>query len=266
MSQSRQADQVDINLFFGADPSEPREDLALVALATIQAMDAQAIAIEYREAFLAGGLLANMRAVEGWKEGASAQALARLASLVEVLVSRYRWPKKAAEAFVLRGQTPRLRLYERDVLRTFSDAMPSGNPATSPMTDEIVLRVRPQATKEEVAEAYDEVRRQMYYKTGKRKRPIGLPRTRDLAVLGYRIWRGDFESWRAAFASYAAENPADASTFCAPGTDTVDMSLFRRTTRTAYKTVTGCTLDFRPGVVTKSSREEVTSNDETIER
>lgn len=218
----RHVDQVDINLLL-MDPLRPREDLALTAFATIQAMDA--------ERWIAHVDDATPGEIEA------------------TLMERYSWTADAARQFLVDHKPPQLSLFEKvGALRTWGSDLDNRNPATSQIADMIVMHIRPQATKEEVGEAYDHVRRQMYQRAFKRKRPIGLERTRDLAVLGYRIWRGDFETWRGALATYTAEHPNDAATFA-------DIGEFRRATRKAYNTVTGCTLDFRPGMKARKGGE-----------
>jgi hypothetical protein len=238
--------------------TRPRSDVALEALAAIQALDAEPVAVAFRDQWLAGReLFGSIGHAVQWKQGASREALDSLAKSVEHLTTRYHWSPESAEAFILRGETPDLPLVTTGVRR----AAPSdpGNPAMSVFTDEIVLRCRPQATMKEVAHAYEQLRRVCVrsagIEPGIRNRPTTSERTRDLAVLGYRIWRGDFEDWHDAFRAYEAEHPDDATEYRVKSTDKVWIKTFRRDTRAAYERVTGCYLDWRPGLIADTTTE-----------
>lgn len=125
--------------------------------------------------------------------------------------------------------------------------------ASGPLSGELVLLLRPQAT---LADVNDEYRRAQRKVAGPRARtrPIGEPRTRDLAVLGARVALGDFTSWPAAMDAYNAEHSDplggddnELDVHYRDPSDPVKQGLFRRDVRAAYRRVTGMDVDFRPG-------------------
>lgn len=125
---------------------------------------------------------------------------------------------------------------------------------SGPLSDELVLFVRPQATLADVTDEYQRAQRRVAELTAtaprERTKPIGSPRVRDLAVLGARIALGDFASWAAAMDCYNAEHgaPVDLGdneqdvTYADEGT----RGRFRRDVRAAYQRVTGLDIDFQP--------------------
>ncbi|NTU70252.1 MAG: hypothetical protein HGB10_00280 [Coriobacteriia bacterium] len=227
---TRNADQVDINIFFGELPKlTDREDLGLQALGEMRRLDAMQFVDEHSEL--------------------------NDEQLAERLAERYGWTIGDAANFVVSNTIPRTDLIRGRFHRDAGSAN-DGNPATAKILDTIILYVRPQATKEEVANAFDEFRRAAYASsTFERRRPLAMKRSKDLAVLGYRIWRGEFDTWSSAFEAYQDEHPTDAVAFFDFSTNTVKMPDFRRATKNAYNTVTGCTLDFRPGMKTRKGGE-----------
>jgi len=260
--KTRPGDRIDAELFFGDPWPKPREDLALHALAEIQALDAAPLARRFRDDWLEGQTV-RLSDVRQWAP--TGAAVAALTDQVGHLTERYAWTRDQAKEYLLAGRTPRLALFETAILR--QPPGEAGNPAASAFTNRIVLTVRPQATKQEVADAYDQLRRlllqQEGVEVGERNRATSSPRTRDLAVLGYRIRRGDFESWPDAFAAYELAHPDDAAAYHSRTNGKVRVKTFRRDTYNAYERVTGCQLTWHPGL----KREEVKTNDDkTIER
>ena len=247
----RQADQIDIELFFGNPFVPPPSDLALEALARMQAMDAEPLAQRFRDKWLDGQRITSYGEQVDWLESREGEAaIGDLEALVEDLAVRYAWERADAKVFILRGEAPTLPLWRVSALRR--EPSDKTNPATSTWTNEIVLRVRPQATKRQVGEAYEALRRVMLIdngmEPGERNRSTSAPRTRDLAVLGYRIWRGDFPTWRAAFEAYRDEHPGDASLYVSPSTGRPQLKTFTRDTKNAYQRVTGLDLIPKAGM------------------
>jgi hypothetical protein len=181
-------------------------------------------------------------------------ALADLAELMALLENKYRWDARQAIRYVLGGGEPVIPLLAvstRSELR-LGAALDRGCHASSPYLSEIILRCRPQATKKQVAEAYDEARRTLLtdalIEPGERNRATTSERTRDLAVLAFRIHRGDFTDWHDAFTTYRAQTPQDAREYVSTTSGKPRMGTFRRDTRNAYRRVTGHELIFRPGL------------------
>jgi hypothetical protein len=177
--------------------------------------------------------------------------LEALVNLGKSLCSRYRWKLHHAHMFILLDTTPVLdpiRVQVRARVGLGTQAYRAGA-----FSCEITLHVRPQATQQAVANAYEEARRSTFEGTfgiaaGERIRPITSPSTAALAILGGRIARGDFASWDEARAAYA-ESSGETKYL---GVDA--MGQFRRDTRAAFKKVTGLTLDFQP---TKRNRASI---------
>lgn len=241
------ATQRDIDVFFGAEYEPPR-DLALEALSQIQALDAEPVAAEFRERWLGGEVLpAGHGGV--WRDKADAKALRALGKAAESLRAVFGWTERQASDYLLCGTPPNLELIK--VLVGRREPGEPGNPAASLFTNTIILECRPTATKAEVAEAYEQMRRLFLTRAGvepgERNRKTSAPRTRDLAVLGYRIWRGDFESWQDAYWAYELEHPEDAGEYRS-SSGAVWTKTFRRDVRNAYERVTGLDLVFRPGM------------------
>ena len=258
MKSVRRADQIDIELFMGDPWPKPREDLALQALAEIQALDAAPSAQRFRDDWLDGRQLPATE-VMTWSGGTAADSA--LAVLAGGMADHYGWSDDHARAFILADCAPHLALFETGVLR--HPPGEPGNPAASTFTNKVVLVVRPQATKQEVADAYDQLRRvllvQEGVEVGERNRATSSPRTRDLAVLGYRIWRGDFETWHSAFVAYETDHPEDAAAYRSRTSGKVGVKTFRRDVYNAYLRVTGCPLTWQPGL----RREEVKDHEQT---
>jgi len=181
-------------------------------------------------------------------------ALADLAATVAQLVKTYRWDEQPALRFVMGGANqiviPAMRVQVRSELRI--GATRDRTPAASPYLSEIVLRCRPQVTKKQVADAYDQARRSLLLESGiepgERNRATTSARTRDLAILAFRIHLGTFASWRAAFDGYALESPGDASQYQPKYGGPVRIGTFRRDVRNAYERVTGWELVWRPNL------------------
>ena len=179
-------------------------------------------------------------------------ALADLAASVEQLVKTYRWDEQQAMRFVLGAENqiaiPACSVQVRRERRR--GAVRDRTPAASPYLSEIVLRCRPQVTKKQVADAYDQARRSLLLESGiepgERNRGTTSARTRDLAILAFRIHLGTFASWRAAFDGYALESPSDASEYQPKYGGPVRIGTFRRDVRNAYERVTGWELVWRP--------------------
>jgi hypothetical protein len=201
--------------------------------------------IRFAEAESAGGEVHQFWADER-------TALADLATTVQGLVKTYRWDEQQAMRFVLGAANqiaiPAMRVQVRSELRI--GATRDRTPAASPYLSEIVLRCRPQVTKKQVADAYDQARRSLLLESGiepgERNRATTSERTRDLAVLAFRIHLDTFASWRAAFDAYALESPGDASEYQPKYGGPVRIGTFRRDVRNAYERVTGWELVWRP--------------------
>jgi hypothetical protein len=132
---------------------------------------------------------------------------------------------------------------------------------SGPLSEEMIIFVRPQAT---IADVGDEYQRALRRLTGapsesrERNKPVGSPRVRDLAVLGARIARGEFASWPAAMANYNLEHNAAADqgdneyddSYRISSSDREDdpskIRRFRKDVREAYRRVTGLTIDWQP--------------------
>ena len=124
-----------------------------------------------------------------WKDRASARRAKPWSQVLAELGRRYRWTRQQAEAFVSRGGAPSCRCSRRQwsapsqVIRTTLLRAPT-------RTRSLYLRCRPQATKKEVAEAYDRLSapnlQASGIQAGQRNPLMSSPRTRNSAVLGYR--------------------------------------------------------------------------------
>lgn len=242
----RPADQVDIDLLLSSKGHTPQpRDLALEALAQIQAMDAAPQAAAFRQEWMHGRPVKHWTTRVHWR--GSREAHAALTELADSFAARYAWTHNQADAFILSDIHPVLLPYSVSVER--QAPADRDNPATSAWTNEIVIRVRPQVTKKQVADAYEAQRRVILeaqgVEPGERNRATTVERTRDLAVLGYRVWRGDFSKWREAFDTYAVEHPEDADLYVSPRTGRVQVKTFRRDLRNAYARVTGLDLYLR---------------------
>ena len=233
----RPADQLDIALFFGGSDvwMEPRKDLALQALATVSTRRRAPGEV------VPGGMdrgraaprLSPGRPVEG-------QGLSRGERSPEPGTCRA-WQAVSVDPATgggvrARGEAPQLPLFTAAVVR--AEPGDSDNPAASTYTNEIVLRCRPQATKKEVAEAYDRLRRTILQasgiEAGERNRLTSSPRTRTCRS---RLPdpREDFETWLEAFAAYEAEHPEDAAEYRVKSSGKVWRKSFRRDTRNLEK-------------------------------
>lgn len=132
---------------------------------------------------------------------------------------------------------------------------------SGPLSEELVLFVRPQATLADVTAEYQRAQRRLAGlppSVRERIKPIGSPRVRDLAVLGARIARGEFANWATAMACYNAEHSAETNAdnneyddaYRKSKTDRTDdpskIRRFRKDVREAYLRVTGLSIDWQP--------------------
>ena len=144
--------------------------------------------------------------------------------------------------FVLTGEIPTLRPVVAVSLRS---TKPRLRTLSGPLSEEIALFMRPQATTADVTVAYQAAQRRLYevldLAPRERIKPMQSQRMRDLAVFGARVLREEFPTWQDARAAFLAEYPDEPSY-----RDGSTQGTFRRDVRTAYKRVTGLELDFRP--------------------
>jgi len=132
---------------------------------------------------------------------------------------------------------------------------------SGPLSEELVLFVRPQATLADVTAEYQRAQRRLAGtppSVRERVKPIGSPRVRDLAVLGARIALGEFSDWTAAMERYNDEHNAETDS----GNNEYDAAYristeggadgpskvrrFRKDVRDAYLRVTGLAIDWQP--------------------
>lgn len=173
------------------------------------------------------------------------------------LVERYHWTERQAERFILLGELPVLRAVHAEYLTSIR--MGDGvTPGSGPYSTEITLRCRPQATQQDVADAYEAVRscalhNEFGLAVKARIRATTSERSRDLAVLGARIAANGFVSWEAARSVYLESHEKE-SLIYGPEKGEDAMGRFRRDTRAAFRQVTGLDLHFRPtkGVTNRS--------------
>lgn len=171
-------------------------------------------------------------------------ALESLQGLCEKLSDLYGWSRHQGQMFILLGTIPVLEPI-RVQIRTTRQLGTASRLAAGPNSTEIVLTVRPQATQQSVANAYEAARTEMLtgifeLPAGLRNKPITSTRTRDLAILGGRIVRGDFKTWDEARASYMHEFPEEEFHYAE------NMGRFRRDCKAAFLKVTGLKLDWQP--------------------
>ncbi|MDP2402189.1 MAG: hypothetical protein Q8M66_09430, partial [Actinomycetota bacterium] len=167
----------------------------------------------------------------------------RLGSLVCFLGEAFgrEWVDQGA-MFVLADRVPELRAATFVARHEVLSREPRD--VSGPLSQEIVLFVRPQATLADVSETYRRAQERLIgaarLQPRERIKPMTSPRMRDLAVLGGRIAIGAFDSWADALAVYESEHADD------PTYHDGNKGRFRRDVRTAYKRVTGLDLDFQP--------------------
>lgn len=209
--------------------------------------------------------------------GGADSALAALAAAVVRLVAKYDWDEQAALRFVLMGDEPTIPLLTARISSKGVGYVGPPDPALSAHVAEITVRCRPQATMKQVAEAYDVARRKLLadfgHDAGERNRRTTSQRTHDLAILGFRAFMGEFDSWREAFDAYKEENPEDAAQYVLPQRDRAGAAIpsaegkvligtFRRDTRAAFKRITLVDLDWRPNLRQTAPGFEVEVTDE----
>lgn len=257
------------------------ENLGLVALARIQALEARPCAEAFRAKWLAGRTLDEAGAVDwlrrelgaecdhdhfgvhvdkegnpAWRSGPAAGELGGLSSnrgiasdeLAEASfgwVERYGWASWDALLFALADIQPVIAAVECSWRQSWGPF----DGVAGPLNERIVLTCRPQATVADVTRAYQEAQRGIRLEAmapRERTKPMTSSRRVDLAVMGGRVCLGEFESWAAAMSAYNAEH--------ANNTENVDASYwaadqkgrFRRDVRDSFKQATGLDLDFQP--------------------
>ena len=115
---------------------------------------------------------------------------------------------------------------------------------SGPVSDEIVLFIRPQATFADVTTAYRHAQERIWeavrWAPRERVKPMTSERMRDLAILGGRVALHDFATWQDALDTYESEHPSE--------TTYRDRNIgrFRRDVRMAYERVTALELNFQP--------------------
>lgn len=171
-------------------------------------------------------------------------ALESLQGLCDKLSDLYGWSRHQCQMFILLGTIPVLEPI-RVQIRTTRQVGSAARLAAGPNSTEIILTVRPQATQQSVANAYEAGRTEMLtglfeLPAGLRNKPITSTRTRDLAILSGRIVRGDFKTWDEARAAYMGEFPEEEFTYAE------NMGRFRRDCKVAFLKVTGLKLDWQP--------------------
>lgn len=154
----------------------------------------------------------------------------------------------SAAAFVLAGVTPRLTPVQEETdfdawFEAVKQLRDGGLGFVSGTRDQrIILKIRSQATLDDVAEAFrasldraaqgpDQFRRLRR----ERQKPMTSERMRDFAVIGGRMALGQFDSWKDAHEGYLAES----------GT-MITFGQFRRDVVAAYTRVTGLELNAEP--------------------
>jgi hypothetical protein len=177
--------------------------------------------------------------------------MGELLDVATVLENRYRWSTQDGAIFVLTGcyPVPQVVHASWDQERTFGSVWHT-TAASVPMTQEIVLRCRPQATQQQVAKAYEEARREAlerwHVPVGQRNRATSSDRTRALAVLAARIRAGEFASTREAMEAYLREREDEqgdkAGYYVEYRRD--EIGRFRRDVRIAWKRITGLEFGF----------------------
>jgi hypothetical protein len=160
-----------------------------------------------------------------------------LTRVCDGLARAYAWSTIEAQQFVLIGRIPELKSVRAE--GTYTAMLGTAlTPGRSPWAATIVLTCRPQATKEEVADCYQAARSKMLEgalgeRLGARNRALTEPRTRDLAVLGARVWHGEFASLEAVFEAHLEDYPTDIN---------LPMKTFKRDLKWSFKRVTGYAL------------------------
>ena len=255
------------------------ENLSLVALARIQALEAAPSAEAFRETRLAGGSLdagevvAWLRSELGartdedcfdvsaaedgtylWSAGAAAHegmgwrpyspegaATDDLAALAVRWSELYGWTSAQTFAFALGDEVPVLLAVKWNV----SLSARVGREVSGPLSQRIRLECRQHATTDEVAHAYREAQARARAIEGMqpriRSKPITSQRSVGLAVMGARVLLGEFASWVDARTAYNAAFPDEPAY-----TSAAAQGLFRRDVRDAYRRVTGLTLGWQP--------------------
>lgn len=243
-------------------------DLALAALAEIQAMEAADAASKFRDTWMDGEMLPDWPTATLWLQsqrppepevtGETNETLrpfyvlgedgtpidkmfveatslfGELGRVCDQLAHVYAWTTIEVQQFVLIGRTPELKSVRAEgTCTTLLGA--ALTPGRSPWAAEIVLTCRPQATKDEVADCYQAARSKMLEgvlgeRPGARNRAITQPRTRDLAVLGARVWHGEFSSLEGVFEAHLEKHPAEKN---------LPMKTFKRDLKWSFKRVTG---------------------------
>ncbi len=192
-------------------------------------------------------------------------AIGELHKIATVLKGRYRWEYLDAVMFILTGELPIQGLIETSSLQeTRIRSATDSTIASLPMSREIVIRCRPQATQKQVADAYEAQRRSsleiwekldpsasltpplltppLISAPGERNRRTNSPYTPDRAVLVARVLSGEFESAAHARDVYVREHPDEELTY--PSTHD-GISRFRRDMRAAWRRITGRDFTFK---------------------
>jgi hypothetical protein len=265
------------------------ENLGLVALARIQALEVRPEAEEFRAKWLTGQALdaddvvAWLRrelgagpdedrfdvlprevgylwcgfpsAFAGTAEGQVAydvesEPLDDLASTALGWRERYGWTLWSALAFALADVDPVILAVEARLSRSLSTARYG---VSGPLSERITLVCRPQATRAEVATAYQEAQRHLLRSVTlaprERTKPMTSPRRVDLAVVGGRIFLGEFGTWAEAMATYNIERPKEKAyreDQYHGRTQQSAKGRFRRDVRDSFRQTTGLDLDFKP--------------------
>lgn len=233
--------------------SDVPQNLSLVALARIQALEARPEAERFRARWL-GGRTLDASEADSWAGGdEDSGSQSELDTATSDWSDRYGWTETDGRRFALSDVTPTLRPVEPSIQRSLR--APGG--VTGALSERITLRCRPQATVSDVAAAYQHAQRAALSLTAlaprERTRPMTSPRRVDLAVMGARIYLNEFKSWPDARAAYNAEHTSEVSVRpdLTGGPDSTYESddtqgRFRKDVRDSFRQATGMTLDFQP--------------------
>jgi len=247
-----------------------KPDLALAALAAIQAAEIEDAANEFRDVWMEGEVLPDWPTAVIWlrsqrppepevgkpfdlevfyvldEDGTpidkifadSTSVFGDLDRVCRRSAESYAWSNIETQQFVLLGRIPELKAVRANT--TYKVLLGAVlTPGRSPWAAEVILTCRPQATKEEVAECYQAARIEMLEgalgrRLGARNRAITEPRTRDLAVLGARVWSGEFASLESVFEAHLEEYPTETN---------LPMKTFKRDLKWSFMRVTGYPLN-----------------------
>jgi len=184
-----------------------------------------------------------------WLDARPGTAIGDLRAVVRELERLYLWSQQEAIAFALSNAAPIRETVCGSLTITRRIGVGGSTPASTLMTQEIVLRCRLQATQKAVAAEYERLRRLAFEREGlepgDRNRSTSSERTRDFAILGARIVAGCFGSTAEAVRAWLSEHPEDRLVFCDSDGELLPTGRFRLEVKRAYSRITGHDIDFR---------------------